>query len=284
MDAEHTLPIGERVPTNQSDSIGISERMRVGAVEVRVDGDVVRATLDRPGVRNAIDSDMITGLAFAVDVAERASHRVLVIRGAGHSFCAGADLRELERLRSEPDRLDEFMRRLGELLDRIEAGHFVSIAVVEGHAVAGGCEILLACDLSVASATAVIGDGHVRYGLVPAAGGSVRLATALPPARSNLLLLTGRLLPAQQAADWGLVSMVVAPDDLDDAVEDLVATAGQRGTGVVASIKAMTAGARDRDRADALDAERRIFGRHVGSAEAAAGLAAFRARRAVPTD
>jgi enoyl-CoA hydratase/carnithine racemase len=257
---------------------GGSHHGRIGSVDVRISDAVVYATLDRPKVRNAIDADMVTGLSFAVDVAERRHHRLLMIRGAGGSFCAGADLGDVERLRSEPQLLDDFMRRLGEVLDRIEAGSFASLAVVEGHAVAGGLEILLACDLSVAATTARIGDGHVRYGLVPAAGSSVRLTSALTPARSNYLLLTGNLLTGQQAGDWGLVSAVAEPGDLDDVVESIVDSVIRRGRATTAAIKTMTASARERPQPEALGVEREIFGRHIQSDEATAGLAAFRSR------
>jgi enoyl-CoA hydratase/carnithine racemase len=251
---------------------------RIGAVDVRISDRMVHATLDRPEVRNAIDADMVAGLSFAIDVAERWPHRLLMIRGAGGTFCAGADLGDVERLRREPPLLDGFMRDLGTVLDRIEAGSFPSLAVVEGHAVAGGLEILLACDLSVASTTARIGDGHVRYGLVPAAGSSVRLTTALPPARSNYLLLTGNLLTGQQAGDWGLVSAVAEPDDLDDVVAGIVDSVTRRGPATTATIKTMTTSARARPQPEALHAEREIFSRHIQSDEAAAGLAAFRSR------
>jgi enoyl-CoA hydratase/carnithine racemase len=252
---------------------------RVGEVCIRTAGHVVYALIDRPAVRNAIDDGVVDGLAAAVDLAEQGQARVLVVRGAGGTFCAGADLALLDRIRHDPARVDTFMARLGAVLDRIENAPFASLAVVEGHAVAGGLELLLACDIVVASATSRIGDGHVEYGLVPAAGGSVRLPRRLPKARANYLLLSGELLSGADAARWGLVTTAVPGEHIDAAVAGIVSRVAGRSTAALATVKHMIGNASRLPQSEALRWERELFLEHSASPDCRYGLAAFRDRR-----
>lgn len=257
------------------------ETRRAGAVEVSTQGDVVRATIDRPQARNAIDDDVVQGLEAAVARALDAEARVLVVRGAGGNFCAGADLRQLRGMTEDPRRLDAFMRRLSAVLDAIESAPFASVAVVEGFAVAGGCELLLACDLTVATIDAQIGDRHAEYGLVPAAGGSVRLTRTLPKARSRYLLLTGELITGDEAADWGLVTWAVPREEVDHVVGLLVDRLRGLSRDALATVKSMIADAEVLDHDEAVARERRRFLDHVaGSPDVPEGLAAFTEHRA----
>jgi enoyl-CoA hydratase/carnithine racemase len=257
----------------------MSER-RVGEVCLQVEGHVVQAVIDRPSVRNAIDDDVVTGLAAAVDEAEERQARVLVVRGSAGTFCAGADLGLLDRMRHDPARVEKFMARLGAVLDRIENAAFASVAVVEGHAVAGGCELLLACDVVVAATTARIGDRHVEYGLVPAAGGSVRLPRRLPRAWANYLLLSGDLLSGDEAARWGLATVAVPAEQVSAVADRIVARIASRSGTALAAVKQLV---RDADRLPqpaALERERASFLDHLSSPDCVRGLAAFRDRRA----
>ncbi|MFB6398026.1 enoyl-CoA hydratase/isomerase family protein [Polymorphospora lycopeni] len=249
------------------------------AVLTAVEPYVVRATINRPARRNAIDLAVIEGLERAIDLADATGARALVLRGAAGTFCAGADLRVLEEMSVDPHRVETFMVRLALVLRRLETARFVSVAVVEGHAVAGGCEILLACDISVAATDARIGDRHLEYGLAPAAGGSVRLARTLPKARGNYLLLTADLLTGREAADWGLVSVAVPPADLESRVDALVDRLAGHSADALAVVKKMVWTADHEPRPDAMSWERRLFLRHLGSDDVSEGLRAFRERR-----
>lgn len=254
---------------------------RAGGVSIAVTPHVVRATLDRPARRNAINDAVIEGLERAVEVATSSDHRVLVISGAGGTFCAGADLREIERMRASDrsGRLEMFMVRLARVLRRLETAPFVSVAVIEGHAVAGGCEILLACDISLAATDAQIGDRHQEYGLVPAAGGSVKLVRTLPRARANYLLLSGELVSGRTAAEWGLVTAAVEPDQLQSAAEGVIERLASRSSDAILAVKKMIWTAGQESRGDALLWERQLFMRHMASRDVTEGLAAFRERR-----
>ncbi|MDT7693355.1 MAG: hypothetical protein QOI75_2722, partial [Pseudonocardiales bacterium] len=142
-------------------------------VRVEVDGVVARVLIDRPTAMNALSPAVLAGLRDAFEVAARKGCSVLVLRGAGGTLSAGADLKYLETILGDEAAVTGYLVEIGAMIDALEAGPFVSVAVVEGYALAGGCEILLGCDLAVVSADARIGDRHLEYGLLPGAGGSV---------------------------------------------------------------------------------------------------------------
>lgn len=252
---------------------------RIGDVSVSCREGVVTALIDRPQARNAINLAVIEGMEGAVGIACESDARVMVIRGAGGTFCSGADLRELAVLRQCPERLNEFMARLGAVLAQLEAAPFPVVAVVEGHAVAGGLELLLACDVALASTTALVGDRHLEFGLVPAAGSSVRLTGRLPPAQANYLLLSADMLTGEEAARWGLVTRAVPAAELEEHVGRAVSRLASRSKSALATVKAMTRNAREMPSSEALRRERALFMRHIESRDAAEGLRAFREHR-----
>jgi len=253
---------------------------RVGDVIVAADAEVVWAQIDRPERRNAINLEVVAGLEEAVELAVATEAKVLAVRGASGTFSSGADLDLLARLAGDEGALFLFMKRLGRVLDRLEAGPFVSLAVVEGYAVAGGFELLLATDLSLASTDAKIGDRHAEYGLIPAAGGTVRLSEQLPRALASYLLLTGDIIDGRRAAEIGLVSAAVSPAELDEAVMRLVSRLRARSADSLRAVKQLTNARRVPGRASALERELDVFLGHVReSADAREGLEAFSARR-----
>lgn len=244
-------------------------------------GRVLRATIDRPQARNAISAGVVEGLAAAIDRAEADGVRVLVLRGAGGTFCAGADLEHVTALVDDRERLGAFVKGLADALDRLEAAPFVSLCVIEGFALAGGCEILLACDIALAADDARIGDRHLEYGLVPGAGGSVRLARSLPSAIARRLLLTGETISGATAAAWGLVSGAVPAAALDDEADALVDRISSRSRDALATVKRMAVGTRDAPFERAVLTERELFLDHFAtSPDGREGLRAFLARRA----
>ena len=246
---------------------------RVGDVVLAEDGPVLRATIDRPEARNAISPAVIEGLEAAVLRARQVGTRVLVLRGAAATFCAGADLAFVLSTIDQPGALEEggafasFTRRLNDVLLEIEAAPFASVAVVEGFALAGGCELLLACDVVVVDEAARIGDRHLELGLLPGAGGSVRLHKAITPARSQWLLLSGEMISGREAADWGLVTRAVPRDRLDEVAEAMIARLASRSAAALAGMKEMIGAVRDVAIPDGIDAEQRIFLPHMAKSE-----------------
>lgn len=254
----------------------------LGPVRVRADGDVLEATIDRPQTRNAIDLEVVAGLERVVEIATERAVKVVVFKGAAGTFSSGADLLYLRSILDDDAAVRAFMTRLGEVLRALESAPWVNLAQVEGYALAGGCELLLACDVVVAAEDAQIGDRHVEYGLVPAAGGSVKLAAATSPLFAHYLLLTGAILSGADAARWGLASVAVAPQCLTEEVGRIVERLRSRGHGTLRSIKEML----NDGRRPVLDArfqrELELFVSHLDrSDDARIGLSAF-AEKAVP--
>lgn len=232
---------------------------RIGDVLVSVDDGVVTAVIDRADKRNAINYAVIEGLnaAIATTVDSRAS--VLVIRGAGGTFCAGADLSYVQSTLHDGSGLETYVTRLSEVCDQLAEGPFASIAAVDGYALAGGCELLLACDLAVASEDARIGDRHLANSLLPGAGGSVRLLSALTPARARYLLYTAEMISGIDAERWGLVTAAVPSAELHQHVSRLARHIAGKSADALRAAKAMTVAAEKQPCADALLTERRIF-------------------------
>jgi enoyl-CoA hydratase/carnithine racemase len=185
---------------------------------VTVDGPVAVVTLDRAEVRNALDLRAAQELDEAFTTVEADPLvRVVVLAAEGPAFCAGADLKALAAGEQEAFIAD---RGWGGVTRRRRIKPL--IAAVEGPALAGGLELVLACDLVVATAHATFGAPEVRWGLIAAAGGAIRLPHRIPPNIANELLLTAKPIDAARAHALGLVNRLVEPGQ---AVAVAVATA-----------------------------------------------------------
>jgi enoyl-CoA hydratase len=170
-------------------------------------GPVVLLTLDRPERRNALNGELRDALQSAFhQIAADEDVRALVITGTDPSFCAGLDLNELT----------ETLPDLGpnDLMDALEALRVPIVAAVNGPAVTGGLELVLACDVVIGSDRATFADTHVRVGVHPGWGMTVALPRLIGAARARDLSLTGRFIDARTAERWGLVSRVVAHEQL----------------------------------------------------------------------
>ncbi|RZL84172.1 MAG: enoyl-CoA hydratase/isomerase family protein [Rhodococcus sp. (in: high G+C Gram-positive bacteria)] len=172
-------------------------------------------TLNRPNRRNALNDTLVEALDTALSDAEADSGtRAVVLGGAGKSFCAGADLQHFLDLHSRGQAPTGFLRDVSALATRLETSRLPVVAAIHGHAVAGGLELALACDVVIATPTARIGDGHVRNNLLPAGGASVRLPRKVGDSMARWLALTGTLLPATELQHTGWLHAVVDHDHL----------------------------------------------------------------------
>jgi enoyl-CoA hydratase/carnithine racemase len=198
-------------------------------IEWQADASCVRLTLARAEKLNPLDWDTVRELKDAVAKIEGMPDVVaVVVTGSGRSFSAGGDLDGYLRLYRRPDEFSAFLDDFFQMLNAIEASSKIYIAAINGVCVAGGLELLLACDLVIAAASARIGDGHLNFGQLPGAGGSQRLPRAIGLLRAKHLILTGALLSAEEAERIGLVSQVVPDVELDTAVDALVAGLGEK--------------------------------------------------------
>ncbi len=246
---------------------------RTGAV-----GELVLLTLDRPDVLNAIDNELLAALHRALDAIEAdPAPRGVVLTGAGdRAFCTGMDLKERagfddDDLRAQRARIVDLIRRLHEL-------PVPTIAAVEGFALAGGFEIALACDLIVASTTAVFALPEVGVGIFPGGGSTRTLTWLVGPARARDVILTGRRLSAAEAEGWGIVARVVRPRE---ALEAATALAGAIAEGAPLGIRQAKAAIRGAHLAlaDGLEAENALYEVVLRSDDRREGFAAFAEKR-----
>jgi crotonobetainyl-CoA hydratase len=186
----------------------------VSAALLQRHGPVAVITLNRPEVRNAVNTEVATAVGtFLAEADHDPEVRAVVVTGAGdRSFCAGADLKAMANGGARPFHPDHpewgFAGLVRHEIDK------PLIAAVNGFALGGGTEIALACDLVVASATAAFGLPEVRRGIVAGAGGLVRLKQQIPLKVAMRLTLTGQPMSAAEAERWGLVNEVVEPDEV----------------------------------------------------------------------
>lgn len=253
---------------------------RTGDVVTAIDGAAAWVLIDRPEAHNALSPEVIAGISAAINAAADAHCSVLVIRGSGGTLSAGADLKYVRAIRHDPDALRAYITSISETFERLASAAFVSVCVVERYAVAGGCELLLACDLAVVSEDAQIGDRHLEYGLLPGAGGSARLARAVAPAVARRLLLTGEMIDGATAARIGLASHVAVGDRVGATVDALVARLLRHSPGALARMKRLCQTAAGTDLASGMENERQMLIRHLTEDPAAVeGLDAFAEHR-----
>lgn len=195
----------------------------MSGVRTTLVGGVLTLTLNRPEKRNALDLSILDGLAEGIARAElEAAVRVVVIRGAGKDFCAGADLEEL--LASADHSLGENEQaalRLGEIFMTLRQLPKPAIAVVQGRALAGGAGLAIACDIVLASRSASFGFPEIARGFVPAMVMTL-LRRSVGEKRAFELVATGRSVMAGEALELGLVSRLIADDQFESEVAALL--------------------------------------------------------------
>jgi enoyl-CoA hydratase len=245
-------------------------------------GAVIWLRLQRPAAMNAISTDLLDELNLALDEIEAdASVRVVVLTGAGRAFCAGADLKALANAAGEidPSQVVTFVAYAGRTIERLAALEQPVVAGVNGLALAGGLELLLASDIVVASSAARIGDAHANYGLIPSAGGSVRLARVVGTQMAKYLAFTGGHFPPSSPVLAGLVSEIVEPEELETRLTELATTLADKSPLGLRRMKRLINDAPDQSLRDALAAEQQALREQCGSEDFAEGIAAFAARR-----
>ncbi|WP_246197748.1 enoyl-CoA hydratase/isomerase family protein [Chitinophaga agrisoli] len=194
-------------------------------ITYEVEQRIAAITLNRPDKRNALNGAMVAELqqAFQQAGADDAV-KVIVLKGAGEAFCAGADLEYLQQLqRNTFDENLEDSQALMRLMQQIYYHDKIVIAQVQGHAIAGGCGLVTLCDLSYAVPEARMGYTEVKIGFIPALV-SVFLVRKTGEGRARELLLTGKLISAEKAQEYGLINEVVPAANIADYVNK-VATA-----------------------------------------------------------
>ncbi|MHA2305060.1 MAG: enoyl-CoA hydratase/isomerase family protein [Candidatus Hodarchaeales archaeon] len=189
--------------------------------EVSSDG-VVIITFIREKALNAINVETLKELKQVIDQIEDEANkfRILVFKGKGRAFIAGADINEFKGITIAE--IKNLTIKFQKIITRIEMLPIPTIAVIDGFAFGAGCELAMACDFRFASTRAVFGQPEIKLGLIPGAGGTQRLPRLIGKTRAKEMILLGDNIDAETALNIGLVNKVVPPDDLDSVVDKAV--------------------------------------------------------------
>ncbi len=245
------------------------------AVLTDVTDGVAVITINRPEARNAVNGEVARGIAEALDEFDASKDvQVLVLTGAGGTFSAGMDLKGF--LSGDSPAFGD--RGFGGIVQRPPVKPV--IAAVEGYALAGGFELVLACDLVVASEEARFGLPEVRRGLVAGAGGLLRLPRRIPYHLAMEIALTGEHYPAARLQQAGLVSRLVPAGQALEAARELAGRVALGGPLALVATKRVIIESADWPAAGAFERQGAIIGPVFGSADAREGALAFAEKRA----
>lgn len=202
-------------------------RMNYSTILFAIDSGIAIITLNRPDKRNAISYELIDDLLAALNEVGKSDVRVLILTGAGKAFCSGMDLENLKTLIGRPP---EQSLRDSQTIARLFRSLYdfpkPTIAAVNGPAIAGGCALATLCDFTLAVPDAKFGYTEVRIGFVPAIV-STFLLRQVGEKHARDLLLTGRIIGAEEAHRIGLINEIVAPEKLMDRTSELAAQLGE---------------------------------------------------------
>ncbi|MFZ5652876.1 MAG: enoyl-CoA hydratase/isomerase family protein [Pseudomonadota bacterium] len=238
-------------------------------------------TLNRPQQFNCLSLEMHRQLRAALDELEHHPEvRCLLIQAEGRHFCTGADLGEVQALRGSVEKLEQFLATGLESFRRLEQSPLPVVAAVQGLALAGGLELVLACDIAIAAESARLGDQHAQFGLVPGWGGSQRLPRLIGRRRALELMLSARWLDAGEALSFGLVNQLAPDAELRERALAYCRNLAARSRPGLALMKQLVDRGLDLPLAEALDLELALAAPALQSDDVSEGLAAFTAKRA----
>ena len=244
-------------------------------VETR--GSVGLITLNRPKAMNALCADLAREIAEAVDAYESDDNiGALVVTGSEKAFCAGADIKEM----SDKDYMDVYKEDFITVnWERLSHCRKPVIAAVAGYALGGGCEFAMMCDFILAADTAKFGQPEILIGTIPGAGGTQRLTRFVGKAKAMEMVITGRMIDAEEAERAGLVSRIIPAADL---VEDAIKTAekiANLSRPIVMLAKESVNRAYETTLAEGVRFERRLFHSTFATEDQKEGMAAFAEKR-----
>lgn len=251
----------------------------MASVEVEKMGYVATITLNRPQVVNAFNREVIGSLTIlANELGTDSAVRVIIVTGAGGNFSSGADIAELRSLGSVLE-ARKLTREAHRMMNAIEACPKPFIAAMLGHAIGGGQELCLACDLRVAGEGATFGQVEVNIGSIPSWGGTQRLARTVGVAYAKDLIYTGRPVTAREAFERGLVSRLVPDDQVMEEAHLLAESIAEQAPLAVAASKSSVSRAFDNNLAANLMHDIDLFSMLYSSEDLQEGLQAFLDKR-----
>jgi enoyl-CoA hydratase len=246
------------------------------------EGSVGIVELARPDKFNCLSTSIHGAIETAVDEFERPGSGIhsILVRSRGKHFCTGADLEEVKAMGGDPAQLKDYIALGHRALRRLEASPLPVVAACQGLVLAGGMELLLACDVVFAAQDTRIGDQHAQYGLLPGWGGSQRLPRLVGLRRGLDLFFSARWIDASTALDWGLVNYVVAPDELGDVALAYATKFETRSRSGIATMKRLARRGLEGSLDTGLSMEESEVVTAFASDDVREGMAAFEERRA----
>lgn len=236
-------------------------------------------TFNRPKALNALNPETLEEVAAVIEVAKRDPNiRVLMLTGAGEkAFVAGADITEFQKMNPLQARL--FAERGQEIFFQLEQLAIPVIAVINGFALGGGCELAMSCDFIYASENAKFGQPEINLGIIPGFGGTQRLSRLIGRAKAKELCMTGEMIGANQAKELGLVAKVFPADQLLDESKKTAKALASRSQVALRAIKQVVDRGCDVDLKSGCTLEAEAFGVCFSSQDAKEGVAAFLEKR-----
>ncbi len=256
----------------------------VDGVAVEVTGDILQVRIDRPARKNALD---VAAVARMVDALEQAavdeSLRAVVLRGTGDDFCTGADWVASNAADASRPRVGSIQRRTPlqahRLIELLVEVQLPVVCAVQGWAAGLGCQLALAADFAVAADSSRFWQPYLNRGFSPDSGATWLLPRLVGVARAKDLLVLGRELSGREAAEWGLIHRAVPDDELDAAVDELVARLAGMATVALGLTKRCIHRALESSLAMAMEAEANALELSARTSDFKEGLAAFREAR-----
>ena len=255
---------------SQTSPVVVSRAVGVGVIE-----------LARPEKFNCLSLSVHAGIEAAINEFEQAGSgvRAILIRSQGKHFCTGADLDEVKALRADPAKLRHFIGYGHSVLRRLERSDLPVVAACQGLTLAGGSELMLACDVIFAGRDARFGDQHAQFGLIPGWGGSQRIPRIVGLRRGLDMFFSARWIDAATAEQWGLVNYVVEPDKLHEEALAYCTKIATRSRIGMATMKRLARQGMEGSLEVGLQLEEDLASAALMDDDVSEGLAAFEARR-----
>ncbi|ELY39218.1 enoyl-CoA hydratase/isomerase family protein [Natronorubrum tibetense] len=242
------------------------------------DGDIATLTVDRPEALNALNVATLEAMTKALTEAADDDARTLILTGAGDdAFIAGADIEYMKDLSTAEG---QAWGELGHgVADALESFPAPTIAAVNGYAFGGGCEMAIACDLRVASESAVIGNTEIDLGIIPGWGATQRLPELVGDETARRMIFLGERLDAQSAAEAGIFGEVVADEDLEETVDELAERIAAKPAVAMRAAKQALNQRHEGSQTSGLEYEKRAFASLFGTRDQREGMEAFVEKR-----
>ncbi|HKL12925.1 MAG TPA: enoyl-CoA hydratase-related protein [Halanaerobiales bacterium] len=241
----------------------------------KTEGKKAVIEINRPEALNALNIETLLEIEEAMQlISEDKNIRVVVITGTGDkAFIAGADIKEMKDM--EPVQAESFANLGQRVFNKIENCRKPVIAAVNGHALGGGCELALACDIRIASENAQFGQPEVGLGILPGFGGTQRLGRIIGEGLAREYIYTGRYISAKRAQEIGLVNHLVKLDKLDDKVDEIVEEIIHNSPCAISQAKKAINFSANAGKTEGMEYEAQLFGLCFSAYDQKEGMQAF---------